>query len=299
MTALAMLIGMLPMSLGLGEGGEQNAPLGRAVIGGLTLATCYTLFFVPVMYSVLRRASARAAISPRRHRASGRRSQGCTSSSLSKRPKQTCPWRRRRRPSRTRRSTRERAGTSHAVSSTSATACAPASCWRRSRRPRSTSSSNRRRPIYRQSEKTLELQKATLDLARATMARYQAADAESAVAKEAVDQSVAAVRTAQAAVAAAEATVASNAANVQRLQELTSFERVVAPFAGTVIQRNVDVGDVDYGRQPHEQHRGRAIERRRRRQAACSRSRRSTRSACLSTCPRHLLPTSRPACPSR
>src|SRR6266436_4636932 len=55
MTALAMLLGMLPMSLGLGEGGEQNAPLGRAVIGGLTLATCYTLFFVPVAYSRLRR----------------------------------------------------------------------------------------------------------------------------------------------------------------------------------------------------------------------------------------------------
>jgi multidrug efflux pump subunit AcrB len=54
MTALAMLLGMLPMSLGLGEGGEQNAPLGRAVIGGLTLATCYTLFFVPTAYSWLR-----------------------------------------------------------------------------------------------------------------------------------------------------------------------------------------------------------------------------------------------------
>jgi multidrug efflux pump subunit AcrB len=55
MTALAMLIGMLPMSLGLGEGGEQNAPLGRAVIGGLTVATLYTLFFVPTAYSVLHR----------------------------------------------------------------------------------------------------------------------------------------------------------------------------------------------------------------------------------------------------
>src|SRR3989441_256247 len=55
MTALAMLLGMLPMSLGLGEGGEQNAPLGRAVIGGLMLATFYTLFFVPVTYSLLRR----------------------------------------------------------------------------------------------------------------------------------------------------------------------------------------------------------------------------------------------------
>jgi multidrug efflux pump subunit AcrB len=56
MTALAMIIGMLPMSLGLGEGGEQNAPLGRAVIGGLAMATFYTLFFVPVAYSLLRRA---------------------------------------------------------------------------------------------------------------------------------------------------------------------------------------------------------------------------------------------------
>jgi multidrug efflux pump subunit AcrB len=55
MTALAMIIGMLPMSLGLGEGGEQNAPLGRAVIGGLTVATFATLLFVPVVYSLLRR----------------------------------------------------------------------------------------------------------------------------------------------------------------------------------------------------------------------------------------------------
>ena len=54
MTALAMIIGMLPMSLGLGEGGEQNAPLGRAVIGGLLLATFATLFFVPMVYSKLR-----------------------------------------------------------------------------------------------------------------------------------------------------------------------------------------------------------------------------------------------------
>ena len=54
MTALAMVIGMLPMSLGLGEGGEQNAPLGRAVIGGLLVATIATLFLVPVIYSLLR-----------------------------------------------------------------------------------------------------------------------------------------------------------------------------------------------------------------------------------------------------
>ena len=55
MTALAMIAGMLPMAIGFGEGGEQNAPLGRAVIGGLVVATFTTLFFVPVVYSVLRR----------------------------------------------------------------------------------------------------------------------------------------------------------------------------------------------------------------------------------------------------
>ncbi len=54
MTALALILGMLPMALGLGEGGEQNAPLGRAVIGGSTLATLTTLFFVPIMYTVMR-----------------------------------------------------------------------------------------------------------------------------------------------------------------------------------------------------------------------------------------------------
>jgi len=53
MTALAMIIGMVPMSLGLGEGGEQNAPLGRAVIGGLLLATVATLFFVPVIFAFI------------------------------------------------------------------------------------------------------------------------------------------------------------------------------------------------------------------------------------------------------
>jgi multidrug efflux pump subunit AcrB len=55
MTAAAMVIGMLPMALSLGEGGEQNAPLGRAVIGGLVMATLATLFFVPVVFSLLHR----------------------------------------------------------------------------------------------------------------------------------------------------------------------------------------------------------------------------------------------------
>jgi multidrug efflux pump subunit AcrB len=55
MTALAMVIGMIPMALGLGEAGEQNAPLGRAVIGGLLAATFATLFLVPIFYTLLRR----------------------------------------------------------------------------------------------------------------------------------------------------------------------------------------------------------------------------------------------------
>jgi multidrug efflux pump subunit AcrB len=53
MTALAMIIGMVPMAIGLGEGGEQNAPLGRAVIGGLLFATFATLFFVPCVFSII------------------------------------------------------------------------------------------------------------------------------------------------------------------------------------------------------------------------------------------------------
>ena len=55
MTALAMIIGMAPMALGFGEGGEQNAPLGRAVIGGLAFATVATLLFVPVVFSLAHR----------------------------------------------------------------------------------------------------------------------------------------------------------------------------------------------------------------------------------------------------
>ncbi len=61
MTALAMIIGMLPMALGLGEGGEQNAPLGRAVIGGLIVATFATLMFVPVIFSLVHRSQAGVA----------------------------------------------------------------------------------------------------------------------------------------------------------------------------------------------------------------------------------------------
>jgi multidrug efflux pump subunit AcrB len=62
MTALAMVIGMVPMALGLGDGGEQNAPLGRAVIGGLLCATVATLLLVPVVFAFIHnRASTRQA----------------------------------------------------------------------------------------------------------------------------------------------------------------------------------------------------------------------------------------------
>ncbi|HXJ72792.1 MAG TPA: efflux RND transporter permease subunit, partial [Candidatus Dormibacteraeota bacterium] len=64
MTALAMIIGMVPMALGLGEGGEQNAPLGRSVIGGLVIATFATLFFVPIVFSVLHRKAPAVEMSP-------------------------------------------------------------------------------------------------------------------------------------------------------------------------------------------------------------------------------------------
>jgi len=93
-----------------------------------------------------------------------------------------------------------------------------------------------------QAEKNRDLQNATLDLARTTMERYKAADAEKAVAIELVDQSVSAFRTAQSSVAAAEASVEAARANVRQLEQLSSFQRVLAPFSGTIIQRNVDVG---------------------------------------------------------
>jgi multidrug efflux pump subunit AcrB len=59
MTALAMIIGMVPMSLGLGDGGEQNAPLGRAVIGGLLCATMATLIFVPAVFALVHGAKSK------------------------------------------------------------------------------------------------------------------------------------------------------------------------------------------------------------------------------------------------
>jgi multidrug efflux pump subunit AcrB len=64
MTALAMIIGMIPMALGLGDGGEENAPLGRAVIGGLLAATVATLLFVPAVFSMVHHRPSRAGTGP-------------------------------------------------------------------------------------------------------------------------------------------------------------------------------------------------------------------------------------------
>jgi len=64
MTALAMIIGMIPMALGMGDGGEQNAPLGRAVIGGLICATVATLVFVPSVFAMLHRRTTPADTLP-------------------------------------------------------------------------------------------------------------------------------------------------------------------------------------------------------------------------------------------
>ena len=67
MTALAMIIGMMPMALGLGDGGEQNAPLGRAVIGGLVCATVATLLFVPAVFRLVHERKPSRATEPAPH----------------------------------------------------------------------------------------------------------------------------------------------------------------------------------------------------------------------------------------
>ena len=87
MTALAMIIGMVPMALGFGEGGEQNAPLGRAVIGGLLFATVATLFFVPSVFAIFhsRREAKRARQEQRK--ASGANSDSELSMSAENEPK--------------------------------------------------------------------------------------------------------------------------------------------------------------------------------------------------------------------
>jgi RND family efflux transporter MFP subunit len=101
---------------------------------------------------------------------------------------------------------------------------------------------NQARANLQQAFKQFDLQKANLELARVSLERYKGADKEGAVAKLTVDQAVATFGTAEASVAAAQATVDSNAATVRQFEAMTAFERVLAPFDGTVTQRNIDVG---------------------------------------------------------
>ena len=129
------------------------------------------------------------------------------------------------------------------------------------------------------------------------MDRYKAADAEKAVAVEAVDQSVAAHRTAQAALAAAEASVESNRANVQRLDRADVVSAVVAPFSGTVIQRNVDVGALITAGSPVDNTAVAPIESHRARRTGSSRSPRSTTFVCSSMFHRSLRRTCAPGLP--
>ncbi len=89
MTALAMIIGMVPMALGLGEGGEQNAPLGRAVIGGLLVATVATLFFVPTVFSLLHRRPNRGESD--RPASSGRKQPSDEENRVARCGSQACP----------------------------------------------------------------------------------------------------------------------------------------------------------------------------------------------------------------
>ena len=110
MTALAMIIGMIPMALGIGEGAEQNAPLGRAVIGGLLFATVSTLLFVPVVYAGVHRPP-RAAQGARAHAVAHGAAAGSHAGDLKQCPKHVTPRRTTAptRPTPTRRSARRRA----------------------------------------------------------------------------------------------------------------------------------------------------------------------------------------------
>ena len=330
MTALAMIIGMLPMALGLGEGGEQNAPLGRAVIGGLLRGDGRDAV---LRAGGVQRAAAKAAAGrdsngrgengkgaaeevPAGEKAAGATGEAVMSNSsgIEQEPAAAEPSHvdhsvprartrtmqviglgilvlfavllvvsviprviNRHRLAKAAQSVRTAVTSVHVVSPVAASEAglsiaattqamqdaiiyARTSGYVRKRyvdigddvkagqllaeidSPEIDQQLMQARADLRQAERNLDLQKATLDLNRVTMDRYKGADEEGAVAVEAVDQSVSAYRTAEAAVAAAEASVESNRANVQRLVDLTGFQRVVAPFAGTVIQRNVDVG---------------------------------------------------------
>ena len=346
MTALAMLLGMLPMSLGLGEGGEQNAPLGRAVIGGLLLATFYTLFFVPVAYSVLaaepptsrcrRRGDAQSTpdrepsadrARTARWRCSCSRSSCFWSSapclacaraaSLTAAAERvrtsvpsvyvvqpvpaadgaTCRWRQRRRRSRTRSSTPAPAATSAAGYVDIGDRVRPGQLLAEIASPEIDQQLRQAEADLRQSEKTLELQQCH---AR-SRARHDGAlpgrGRRERGGKEAVDQSVAAVEDrARRPWRRRRPTSNRTPRTCSGCEELTSFERVVAPFAGTIVQRNVDVGTLITAGSPDRQHGRRADQCRRRRERPV-RGRADRRAPCLRQRAAGVCrPTSRPAC---
>ena len=280
MTALAMIIGMVPMALGLGEGGEQNAPLGRAVIGGLIFATVATLFFVPTVFAIIHGRARRAGTlhnppeqpmtdtrtEPRERRLSAHRALRLD--------------RARRRPRPGRLGNRQpracaldaRQGDEHRGDSAGDDAEARAAA-----RPREelvlpgNVQAFIEAPIYARTNGYLKswytdigtpVKKgqllAEIDTPEVDQQSHQAqADLATAqansqlaittderwqglLATHSVSQQDADTKAADA--AAKKAAEASAAANVARLRDLESFKRVVAPFDGVVTQRNTDIG---------------------------------------------------------
>ena len=269
MTALAMIIGMIPMALSLGEGAEQNAPLGRAVIGGLVFATVATLFFVPTVFVLIhgRKGHERepepapAALTDssaprplRAHPARGRARPG----GLGRGESRSFPQRARqgnRRPGRPGRHCPE-AGREPAIRGTGAAGQRPGLRGGPDLRTHQRLSeklvhgyrrSGEEGPLMaeidtpevdqqlRQARADLATAKANSDLARITDVRWKGL-----LANQAVSQQDADTRAGQAAASGAQA--ASAQANVARLEELESFKRIVAPFDGVVTARNTDIG---------------------------------------------------------
>ena len=308
MTALAMIIGMIPMALGIGEGAEQNAPLGRAVIGGLLFATVSTLFFVPVVYAgvhrSLRAARARARLDTGRtaDRHAHRRPDDVRQTSRFAASTPSRPTRRaasaaqivrramlaavvlvllvvgagahRVEPHGQRRSARGRARPSKreqyvkvdfaASAAARARRCrCPARCRasfrRRSRRARAATCGAGTRTsaaACRKGELLAEIETPEIDQQlsqavaaraagrrepassrRARVERWEALRKKDAVSQQELDERRSADAQARANLAAADA-------NVERLRQLEAFKRVVAPFAGVITRRNVDVGDL-------------------------------------------------------
>ena len=278
MTALAMIIGMLPMAIGLGEGGEQNAPLGRAVAGGLMVATFATLFFVPCVFDArfmdgrgaprpapsgvlmtdthdippdarffvgLGRRRARAR---RRRRGHARRAPRRVARARARRPTAVAM------PTVVRRCIRRSEGAdedlvlpstlagrrrvadlrAHVRLSEEAGRTTSAAAWRRATLLAEIDTPEVDQELA-QAKAARQQISANLDLAKSTAERWDGLRKTDAVSQQEVDEKKSAYAQLQANLAAADA-------NVQRLEQLESFKRIYAPFAGVITQRNVDVG---------------------------------------------------------